>query len=82
MLHNVLKLVRSELDALLATGLGLYGAWLVANKNSIGFLLYIGCSCLWIGFGVRKKIVTIVVFESIYLLLHIRGYLKWNEIFF
>lgn len=82
MLHNFLKLVRSELDALLATGLGLSGSWLVANKNPIGFLLYIGCSGLWIGFGVRKKIATIVIFETVYLLLHIRGYLKWNEIFF
>lgn len=63
----------------LATACGLLGVYLLGNKNKIGFVLFMVASMSWITFGVLTGSVAVIIGSTIFLMMHLRGLLKWNR---
>lgn len=63
----------------LATACGLLGVYLLGNKNKIGFVLFMLASMSWITFGVLTGSIAVIIGSSIFLMMHLRGFLRWNK---
>lgn len=63
----------------LATVCGLAGVYLLGNKNKTGFVVFMMASASWIIFGIISGSVAVVIGSSIFLLMHLRGLLRWNK---
>lgn len=63
----------------MATACGLLGVYLLGNKNKIGFILFMIASASWITFGVLTGSVAVIIGSSIFLMMHLRGFLMWNR---
>ena len=63
----------------LATACGLLGVYLLGNKNKIGFVLFMIASMSWVTFGVLTGSVAVIIGSTIFLMMHLRGLLKWNR---
>lgn len=63
----------------LATACGLLGVYLIGNKNKIGFVLFMIASMSWITFGILTGSVAVIIGSTIFLMMHLRGLLKWNR---
>lgn len=63
----------------LATVCGLTGVLLLGNKNKYGFLIFMMASASWISFGVLTGSYAVILGSSIFLVMHLRGWLKWRS---
>jgi hypothetical protein len=63
----------------LATACGLLGVYLLGNKNKLGFVLFMVASLSWVTFGVLTGSIAVVIGSSIFLMMHLRGFLRWNK---
>lgn len=63
----------------LATVCGLLGVYLLGNRNKGGFVLFMLASMSWITFGIMTGSVAVVTGSTIFLLLHLRGFVKWTR---
>lgn len=63
----------------LATVCGLLGVYLLGNKNKIGFIVFMMASMSWIIFGLITGSIAVIVGSSIFLMMHLRGFIKWNK---
>lgn len=63
----------------LATVFGLTGVFLLGNKNKYGFLIFMMASASWITFGVLTGSIAVVIGSSIFLIMHLRGWLAWRK---
>ena len=63
----------------LATACGLLGVYLLGNKNKVGFVLFMGASLSWITFGVLTGSIAVIVGSSIFLMMHLRGWISWTR---
>jgi hypothetical protein len=64
----------------LATACGLLGVFLLGNKNKIGFVMYMIASLSWLVFGILTNSIAMTIGSSIFLTLHLRGFLKWIKV--
>lgn len=55
----------------------LLAVWLLGNKNKYGFISFIISNILWIAVGVLAQSAAIVIGNFIFMLINIRGYVKW-----
>lgn len=63
----------------LATVCGLTGVYLLGNKNKYGFLVFMMASASWITFGVLTESAAVMIGSSIFLIMHLRGWLAWRK---
>lgn len=63
----------------LATACGLLGVYFLGNKNKIGFVLFMVASMSWITFGVLTGSIAVIIGSSIFLMMHLRGWLSWTR---
>jgi len=63
----------------LATVCGLTGVYLLGSKNKYGFLVFMLASVSWITFGVLTGSVAVMIGSSIFLIMHLRGWLAWRK---
>lgn len=63
----------------MATVCGLLGVYLLGNKNKFGFVLFMIASMSWITFGVLTGSIAVIIGSAIFLMMHLRGLLKWNK---
>jgi hypothetical protein len=69
--------VRSEGEAAVAILFSFMGTLLIVEHSKWGFLLHMICSALWVVFGWRRGLRVIMLSETLYFLLHLRGLLTW-----
>lgn len=62
-----------------ATICGLLGVYLLGNRNKLGFVLFMFASLSWVTFGVLTGSIAVIIGSSIFLMMHLRGFLKWNK---
>jgi len=62
----------------LAMVLGVLGAWLVAEKNRLGFMSWIISNIFWIIFAIYHSYWGMLIQFTIFLILAIRGWYKWR----
>ena len=63
----------------LATACGLTGVFLLGNRNKYGFLIFMMASASWISFGFLTQSFAVIIGSSIFLIMHFRGWLKWQR---
>ncbi|MGB7068837.1 MAG: nicotinamide mononucleotide transporter [Pyrinomonadaceae bacterium] len=63
----------------LATVCGLTGVYLLGNKNKYGFLAFVFASASWITFGVMTGSMAVIIGSSIFLIMHLRGWVSWRR---
>lgn len=64
----------------LAMAASLLAVYLIGNKNRIGFISYILANVLWIYLGIfRMQSFGISIGNVFFLIMNVRGYLKWKE---
>ncbi len=64
----------------LAMASSLFAVYLIGNKNRIGFLSYVLANALWIYLGVFKmQSFSISIGNIFFLIMNLRGYLKWKK---
>lgn len=64
----------------LAMAASLLAVYLMGNKNRIGFISYILANVLWIYLGIfRMQSFGISIGNVFFLIMNVRGYLKWKE---
>jgi nicotinamide riboside transporter PnuC len=63
----------------LATVCGVTGVLLLGNKNKYGFLIFMVASASWVTFGFLTGSLAVIMGSSIFLLMHLRGWLKWRR---
>jgi hypothetical protein len=63
----------------IATVCGLLGVYLLGNKSKFGFVLFMTASLGWVTFGALTKSFPVVVGSTIFFMMHLRGFLKWNR---
>lgn len=64
----------------LAMASSLFAVYLIGNKNRIGFLSYVLANTLWIYLGVFKmQSFGISIGNIFFLIMNLRGYLKWKK---
>ncbi len=62
-----------------ATMCGLLGVYMLGNRNKIGFIVFMLASMSWVIFGIMTGSVAVIIGSSIFFLMHLRGFLKWNR---
>lgn len=63
----------------LTMALSLLALWLLSNKNRFGFAAFMLANVIWILLGVWLiQSVGIVVGNVVFLIMNIRGYLRWK----
>jgi hypothetical protein len=55
----------------------LLAVWMLGNKNKYGFVSFIISNLLWIVVGVLAQSTAIAIGNVIFLILNVRGLLKW-----
>jgi uncharacterized membrane protein YhhN len=55
----------------------LLAVWLLGNKNKYGFVSFIISNILWIAVGILAQSAAIAIGNLIFLIINIRGLLKW-----
>jgi hypothetical protein len=64
----------------LAMASSLLAVYLIGNKNRIGFISYILANVLWIYLGIfQMQSFGISIGNIFFLIMNLRGYLKWKE---
>lgn len=63
----------------LATACGLTGVYLLGNKNKYGFLIFMMASASWITFGFMTESYAVIGGSTIFLIMHLRGWLTWRR---
>ena len=64
----------------LATACGLLGVYMLGNKNRVGFVLFMIASASWVTFGVLTQSIAVVLGSLTFLIMHLRGLLKWSRV--
>lgn len=57
----------------------LLAVWLLGNKNKYGFVSFIISNILWIAVGILAESAAIVIGNFIFLIINVRGLVKWNK---
>jgi nicotinamide riboside transporter PnuC len=57
----------------------LLAVWLLGNKNKYGFVSFIISNVLWIVVGVLAQSSAITIGNFIFLIINVRGLLKWQK---
>ena len=64
---------------IIACILEIAGAWLVGNRNRIGFLILMVSSILWFLAGGDNKMLGLRIVSVVFFGINIRNYIKWRE---
>ncbi len=63
----------------IATVCGLLGVYLLGNKNKFGFVLFMTASLGWITFGTLTGSFPVIIGSTIFFMMHLRGFWRWNK---
>ncbi len=73
-MEDILRYYAIDWMAMSAT---LFAVWMLGNKNKYGFVFFIISNILWMIVGVLTQSSAILVGNFIFLLINLRGFLKW-----
>jgi hypothetical protein len=75
-MEDILKYYGIDWFGMVAT---LLAVWFLGNKNRYGFISFIISNLAWIAVGFFAVSHAIVIGNAIFLVINIRGFLKWKK---